>query len=162
MGSIASGQDAGAGSVAIGGAARSNLLAGADPDDPDSFVLASIKNNLGPKPVSLRYHIEEVGIDSDDGLIAVPVIRWDGEVMLQADDLAGGGEKRGEAYMFLSEILADGPMLAKDIEKAAKARGLSWGGEVRRVSERMNIDKRKRGIESGELGGAWEWELLPD
>ncbi len=56
------------------------LLPAGDPDGAVRYVLASIKNNLGPEPPSLGYHVEEVYVDTPDGAVAVPVVRWDGEV----------------------------------------------------------------------------------
>lgn len=149
-----SAQDAGSGNIAVGGAARSNLLAGRDPDKADHFVLASIKNNLGTRPASLGYHIEQALIEtSDGGSTVVPKIIWDGEVALTADDLVAP-ERQGEAMAFLRDYLAAGPVASSKVQHAAEALSLSWGGAVRRASERMGIVKKPSG-----MGTPWEWSL---
>jgi AAA domain len=151
-------QDRGTGSVAIGGAARSNLIAGPDPDHEDHFVLASIKNNLGPKPPSLGYSLEPVEVSLPDGFAQVVVVRWEGTVDLDADDLVVG-EKQGEAVAFLEGELANGPKPSKVLEAAAASRGLSWTGAVRRASVRLGVIKWTP--EVGVSGAAWMWRL-PD
>ncbi|HVA86108.1 MAG TPA: AAA family ATPase [Candidatus Saccharimonadales bacterium] len=145
-GSSGSAQEGGSGSVAIGGAARSNLLAAPDPDEADRFILASVKNNLGKKPVSIAYGIEERGVDTEDGVTAVPRLVWQGETTLTADDLMSGTEKQGEAIAFLTALLADGPVLASEVKKAADGMGLSWSGAVRRASNRLKVNKRQAGF----------------
>ena len=145
-------QEGGAGSVAIGGAARSNLLAAPDPDEADRFILASIKNNLGRKPLSVAYGIEEIGVETEDGTTTVPRLLWQGETTLTADDLMAGAEKQGEAIAFLSTLLADGPVLASEVKRAADAIGLSWTGAVRRASERLGVEKKPQ-----EFGGKFYW-----
>jgi hypothetical protein len=151
-------QDRGTGSVAIGGAARSNLIAGPDPDREGHFVLASIKNNLGRRPPSLGYSLEPVDVKLSDGIAEVAVVRWEGTVDLGADDLVVG-EKQGEAVAFLEGELADGPKPSKDLEAAAASRGLSWAGAVRRASIRLKVIKSP--TEVGVRGAVWLWRL-PD
>jgi putative DNA primase/helicase len=156
-GNVGQAQEGGAGSVAIGGAARSNLVAAPDPDDEDRFILASVKNNLGVKPPSLAYRIEEEGVHAEDGtLLAMPVLRWEGEVDVSADDLMTGGEKQGATVRFLEDALAEGPRSAKDLERLAKQLELSWAGTVWRTSKRMGIEKAPQ-----EFGGEWMWALPP-
>jgi hypothetical protein len=151
-------QDRGTGSVAIGGAARSNLIAGPDPDQKGSFVLASIKNNLGPKPPSLGYSLQSIDVELPDGASSVVVVRWHGDVHVDADDLVIG-ERQGEAAAFIEEQLAGGPKPSNDIRKAAESRGLSWSGAVRRASERLRVSKYPEVV--GKPGGKWVW-ALPD
>lgn len=151
-------QDRGTGSVAIGGAARSNLIVAPDPDMDERFVLASIKNNLGRKPPSLSYGLTARPIDTDEGTIWAPRLDWHGEVELDADDLMTP-EKQGEAAKFLMAQLGPGPMAAKKLEAAAKEQGLSWSGAVRRASERMAVVKKPNAV--GVAGSEWMWSL-PD
>lgn len=151
-------QDRGTGSVAIGGAARSNLIAGPDPDHEGHFVLAPIKNNLGPKAPSLGYSLEFAEVSLPDGCADVVVVRWQGHVAVDADDLVMG-ERQGEAQAFLKEQLADGPKAAKTLEALADSRGLSWTGAVRRASERLKVEKYPTQV--GVPGSEWMWRL-PD
>jgi hypothetical protein len=152
-------QDRGTGSVAIGGAARSNLIAGPDPDADGRFALASVKNNLGPRPPSLGYALAPALLDTPDGPLETLRVEWTGEVALDADDLVTG-EKQGAASRFLTEFLADGPKSSAEVKAAAEAAGLSWSGAVRRASERLGVVKRPDGP-VGKPGVVWRWSL-PD
>jgi putative DNA primase/helicase len=149
-------QDRGTGSVAIGGAARSNLIAGPDPDREGHFVLASIKNNLGPKASSVGYSLEASAVELGDGSASVVFVRWEGEVHVDADDLVVA-ERQGEALSFLLEQLADGPKASNTIREAAEARGLSWTGAVRRASKRLHVVKKPPAV--GVKGSEWMWRL---
>ena len=148
-----SAQDRGTGSVAIGGSARANLIVGPDPDMTDRFVLASIKNNLGPRPPSLNYRLTPTTVTLPDGAASMVAVDWLGEVDLNADDLVSP-DRQGEAVKFLLAVLADGPVPTKDVEKRAKDAGLSWVGAVRRASERIPVVKSPAGF-----GGEWTWSL---
>jgi RecA-family ATPase len=68
----------GAGGMDFAGAARTVLLVGADPDNPDRRAIVQTKTNLGPKGASVGYSL-------DDG-----VFRWTGDTDLTADHLAEG------------------------------------------------------------------------
>ena len=149
-------QDRGTGSVGIGGAARSNLIAGPDPDRESGYALASIKNNLGPKPATLSYELTEQFVELPDGPTGVPVIRWIGEVELDADDLVAPG-KQGEAARFLERFLGEGPRASHEVRTAAEAEGLSWAGAVRRAADRLGVVKRPTAV--GKKGAGWTWEL---
>ncbi len=147
-------QDRGTGSVAIGGAARSNLLVGPDPDLDGCYALAPIKVNVGHKRRPIGYRIDSKNVDTDDGLTSsVSAIAWLGEVDLSAEDLVAQG-RQGEATTFLKNALAHGPVSAKDLQKQAEAVGLTWAGAVRRASERMPISKAPDGFK-----GEWMWTL---
>lgn len=149
-----SAQDRGTGSVAIGGAARVNLIAGPDPDVDGQYVLAPIKVNVGTKHAPLGYRIDSRNVPTDEGSAAsVPVLAWLGDVDVTADDLVTVG-RQGEATTFLRNALRDGPVAAKELEKQAKNEGLSWTGAVRRASERIPVVKSPSGF-----GGEWQWSL---
>lgn len=149
-----SAQDRGTGSVAIGGAARSNLIVGADPDMPDQYVLAPIKVNVGRKRSPIGYRIDSRHINTDDGeTSSVSAISWLGEVDVTLDDLmAPAGQ--GKAMAFLRNALAHGPVASRQLQKQAAAENLSWAGAVRRASERMRVIKAPDGFE-----GEWAWSL---
>jgi hypothetical protein len=71
----------GGGSIAIIGAARSGLLVAADPDDPNSRILAHTKHNLTKKQPSLRYALEMASEWKQCR------VRWIGSAPYSADDL---------------------------------------------------------------------------
>ena len=89
-------------------AARSALLVANDPEDERRRVLAATKMNLTEFPAkSLAYFVET------DGEHQCAHIRWDGEVVMSADDLSRATERHetriDKAYEWLEEYLADGP-----------------------------------------------------
>src|SRR5207249_11464451 len=86
------------GSVGFVAAARSVLLLGPDPDDPQgpTRVLAHAKSNLSPLAPALRLRIEERHLD--DLPIRTSVLVWCGEAAgVSAGDLLGceSKERRG-------------------------------------------------------------------
>lgn len=115
----------GGGSIGIIGAARSGLLVAPDPDEPDGGrrILAVTKSNLAALPSALAYHI---GLEGD-----VPRVVWEGTTEHTADALLAAsldGEQRGaqeEAKAFLREILAEGPIPAKEGQRQGKEAGIS-------------------------------------
>ncbi|WP_439626861.1 AAA family ATPase [Gemmata sp.] len=106
----------GAGSIARVAAARSGLLATADPAsaDPHRHLLVQTKTNLAGG-ATWAYRTVLSG-----GQV---VAEWLGEVAVTARDLAGGGDaeasKRREAAEVLYLILAEGPCRARDVRVQA-------------------------------------------
>jgi hypothetical protein len=130
----------GAGGMAAIGAARSAMLVAPEPGQAPPYprpvapghspgrergerpvrILASTKNNLGPRPDSLRFTLEILPGD-------VPRLHWLGASPLTADDLlvldsrTEGKSAATEAEKFLKDLLKDGPMAAQlCYEEAAK------------------------------------------
>ncbi|MBI4491733.1 MAG: AAA family ATPase [Chloroflexi bacterium] len=146
----------GGGSIGIIGAVRSGLLVAPDPDLPDGArrILASSKSNLSEPPPALAYHLEAVAGG------AVRVV-WEGAVQHTASSLlaqSADGEERGalaEARDFLRELLADGPSPAKDVQREARAAGISEI-TLRRAKTALGITPTKQG-----MAGPWTWQLPP-
>lgn len=143
----------GGGSIGIIGAARVALLVAKDPQDETKRVLAGIKNNLAPLPVSLSFHIE--GIDGTsrivwegvsthtaDGLLAIPVSQEERSALEDAED-------------FLRDMLAESPVDSKEILKEARNAGVS--------EKTLHRAKKTLGVRSQKLGfgrdGVWVWAL---
>jgi putative DNA primase/helicase len=149
----------GGGSIGIGGAARSVLTVGANPNQPGQYVLAATKVNLAPKPPSLAYRLVE------DELREVPRILWEGTVDLDADALVVRPERetpeRQEAAGFLRDELTKGPARWETLAKLARKEDISEH-TLRRAREAMKargeVDKRQHG-QPGEPGTFWEWFL---
>lgn len=169
----AAGMDAksrGGGSIAYTALARSVLVAGKRPRDPDgdepeSCVLARTKGNLGPLPDSIGYSLVESPDNRD-----VAVVVWNGPVAMTADQLVGADRARPdsrtaapdrlEAERVLREILADGPVNADKAKKATmRAAGVS--------ESTVNRAKRDLGVASKAVHGPdgalieWVW-MLPE
>jgi AAA domain/DnaB-like helicase N terminal domain len=150
----------GGGSIAIIGAARSGLLVGIDPDDPESAVLAPTKHNLAKRPESLKYRVIEASWELNGGRkITVSKIAWRGTSERTAQELVGPPQNEDElsaeeeATEFLRQELIDGPKAAKQVQAQAKARGLSWR-TVRRAKKKADVISRKDGYQ-----GEWVLEI---
>ena len=139
----------GTGSIGIAATARSTLLAGRHPDDPDRRVLTHVKNNLGPEGPSLGYR-----------LTAGPtgkVVAWDGATNLTADDVVredaatAGASKLAEKW--LKETLAKGPVRATVIETEAAKMGIGFK-TLRNAKKRIGADSR---LVHTETERYWEW-----
>jgi hypothetical protein len=141
----------GGGSIGIIGAARSALVVGRHPDDERARVLAPVKCNLGPMPPALSYAIEPIGDTSRIG--------WVGEVDLIADQIiwqarvGRPGTDVGEAADFLREQLADGSKPSKEVESAARARGIA--------TRTLDRARGEAGVVSRKIGGRWFMFLEP-
>jgi len=113
------------GSSDIRNVARSIIIVGNDPDNPDSRIFAHAKNSLGIPGCSQRFHIE-------NGLGVV----YDGECDLTADDIIKQSEgKRKKAAVtltaavnHLNELLyGDGVATLEQVERLQETMGVSRG-----------------------------------
>lgn len=146
----------GGGSIGIIGAARSGLLVAKDPDDEtgERCILVSTKSNLGPPPPALAYRI--VGVEDTSR------VQWEGATehtaagLLALPDTEDQRTARAEAEDFLTELLANGPMLSIDLLKEAKAAGIAEA-TLRRAKKTLDVDVYRQGGIGGE--GRWLWEL---
>jgi putative DNA primase/helicase len=118
----------------------------------DRRVLAPSKVNIGPKPPALAYRLAE----APNGSVRVV---WEGESSLTAEQLLAAPtdeEERGvivEAYEFLTDFLAAGPMATKTVIVEARTAGIAER-TLRRAAKRRGVRHRKLS-----MGGGWIWEL---
>jgi hypothetical protein len=154
------------GSVAFTGAARSLLVFGADPADPDGEdgsgrVLAQ-RGNLARRAASLAYRIEGRLIDGPDGPIETSRLVCLGESEARADELLAAvttGEERterDEAIEFLRAELEDRPRAAKEVKSAAREAGIS-DATLRRAKAQLRVVSERVG--GAGAAGNWEWSL---
>lgn len=150
------------GSIAFVAAARAAYIVCRDPDDAERRLFLASKNNLGPDSGGLGFRI---GTQLTGSGIAAPAVFWDDiAVTMTASDAlyaVTGGDRaspaRDEAAGFLRRLLAEGePVPVADVQKEAKAAGLSWA-TVRRAKDEIGAKALKAG-----LGGGWCWELPQD
>jgi hypothetical protein len=149
----------GGGSIGIVAAARSALLAAADPDDASMRVLAATKCNLTLPPRPLRFRLETQG--------GVCRVTWHGEADYTPDDLvrrlskselAKRAEERTrlqEAVEFLRELLADGPKSVFMCCILGQAEGISKRTLQRALKPARVRTYRRRGETD------YTWELDP-
>jgi hypothetical protein len=144
----------GGGSIGIIGAARSGLLVGRDPENPDRRILASTKANLARTPVSLAYGLE---VGPMGGLR----VGWIGETSHTAEALLAArpdAEERDaiqEAIDALKAILESGPRFANEVKKEARLAGV-FERTLLRAKVICGVKSRKQGF-----SGKWEW-IMPD
>jgi Bifunctional DNA primase/polymerase, N-terminal/AAA domain len=144
----------GGGSIGIIGAARVGLVVGADPDDEDKRVLASVKSNLSAPPASLAYRLVD-----HQGVVRV---QWEGTSELTAEQLVAARVSDAEeqsaladAEGFLRELLADGPVSSAAVKIAARQAGVS-DITLRRAKAALGVETHKTGFEKG---AGWQWGL---
>ena len=148
------------GSLAFIAAARAGYLVAADPEDATRRLFLPLKNNLARPQPGLAYRIEEISVPSAAGLIETSRVVWSSapvtmtadEAMSQADPEDASALK--EARDWLKEALADGPVSSTEIERQAKALGIS-NATLRRAKKSLKVRATKR---TGPNGG-WNCEL---
>lgn len=141
----------GGGSIGITGAARSELLVAADPDNADERILCAVKANLCAEPPSLRF-----ALDATADSVRV---RWLGPSTRRADELVRDGDATSaeiaEAITVLGTLLANGPVAAERCERERKSLGITeWAW--RQARRRLKVETRKESF-----SGGWVWSL-PD
>lgn len=139
-------------------AARSVLLCGSDPDNPQRRALTQSKNTFGPLSEAIGYTIEK---DSNSPTGAR--FTWVGVSDLTASRILSGmatdDEKaaRQRACDMLRDALADGERLSDDIKAEAKASGIS-SRTLDRAKSDVGILWRREGFG---IGAIFYWRL-PD
>lgn len=147
------------GSLAFVAAARAAYLVVRDAQDPARRLFLPAKNNLGPDqgaglafrivPVTLANEISTSRIDWESEPVAITA----NEALAAAFDDPEKRSARAEAELFLRELLSDGPMPAKDVQRAAQEAGHSKA-TIRRAKEALAIIVDKEGYQ-----GPWCWSL---
>lgn len=146
----------GGGSIGIVATARLGLLLAEAPHEVGARVLASEKNNLGPKPPSLKLVIEQTETGA-------PAIRWHGELAIRADELVQPAPREDAAENdaardFILEVLADGAQPAGAVLQQARQRGISERS-LRRAQRALRVVSTPVPKQGGRGMGAWSWSL---
>jgi putative DNA primase/helicase len=133
-------------------AARSVLVVGRDPNDPNRRVLAPVKCDLSAEPKSLAFHF------TSDGVLA-----WDGEVDLGAEDVLAPPVReetgaRDDAKQFLKDALEEGAVPAKQILAEARECGIAEK-TLRRAAKDLGVDIAHLGKPGEKGGGKWVWRM---
>lgn len=149
----------GQGSIAFTGTVRVVILVGRHPEDSESRVVTSAKNNLSRPFKSFSFSIEALPdtIERSNRSLFV----WGEEVDFDADDVTAAEKpekdtSRGEAKNWLTDVLGDAGeegLAASRIEKMAEARSFSRT-TVHRAATDLKVAKTKKGKTS--------WWSLPD
>jgi putative DNA primase/helicase len=155
------------GSIAFGALARIVFACAKSSDDEASDgcdrLFVRSKSNIGPDGGGWRYALEQVAVPGHVGLFASR-IRWGETLEGGARELLSRAEAQADpeeqsatadAKEFLSGLLADGPVGAKQIKGDADQAGFAWR-TVQLAAQKMNIERIKGGFKSG-----WTWKLPP-
>jgi AAA domain len=149
------------GSIGIPAAARSVLLLGRDPDDPEGEqgsqrVLAHLKSNVSELSPSLRFKIETANAGSTRvetaRIVETGTSTYTGSELL-VSDRPERGSKLAEAVAYLDGALANGPRSVQELKAEAK--------QFRIAEQTMGRAKQTLGVESFKLdfGRGWAWRL---
>lgn len=146
------------GSLGFVAAARAAFGVFADESEDGRRMFLPLKNNLGDDSTGFAFRIESK--TTDEG-IPSSCIAWEAEhVTKSADEIyqqepSGDTTATGEAEQFLTDILADGPMPAKEIKAQAREAGITEK-PLRNARHRLRIKPSKTRFDGG-----WSW-ALPD
>lgn len=155
-------EDAGGGSVGIGAACRSVLRVDRDPEDPERYLLSSVKSSVSKRPPTLGYRIEGVTLPTAEGTIETSQIIWDGESSWTADTLASHSmsnderPRAEEAQEWLRDALHTGPRPAKELFRAAEIEGIPKR-TLQRAADVLRVTKERKGFGEGSL---WSLSLI--
>jgi len=142
----------GLGSIDFTAAARSVLLAGSDPDNPQTRGIVHLKCNLAPKGEAIGYELR------DDGFF------WTGQSELTYEKVfssGDGGNALTEAKHFLMDTLLTGSVPANDVYEEAEAQDIAKR-TVDRAKRELKIIVKRVGEEGKRGKGKWHWELPED
>lgn len=148
--STSSAVNAAIGSQAFAAKSRSFYVLGKDVEDKLLRHWVPVRVSNAPEKPGLSFR---VGVSEDN----LPVIEWGDATDLDANEVVnptvvGRGAARSQAERFLREMLADGPMLSKDIMREARDRRIS-AHSVGEASKALFVEKWKEG------SGPWWWRL---
>lgn len=149
------------GSVAFTAVARVVLVAAKvfSEDGAPRRILVRGKSNIGPDDGGYEYHLEQSeplpGIEASRVLWGAAVEGTARELLTDPEHQDGEAKNAlAAACEFLTDMLKDCPVCAKDLEVEAKKAGISWR-TVRRASETMRVIKKPAADKR------WYWRL-PD
>lgn len=150
------------GSLAFGALARIVFFAARGEGEAGERLFVRVKSNIGPDGGGFRYNLEQAPL-ADNAAISASGVVWGGAVEGRPGDLLAGLEgieptkgdspALSEAKGFLLDLLADGPMPAKEIAAHAKGAGIAWA-TVRRAKAELDVQTQKSASD-----GPWLWRL---
>ncbi|MET9203347.1 AAA family ATPase [Gordonia sp. NPDC003585] len=160
----------GGGSIAYTALARSVLLAAKlspseDRENTEArYGLALTKGNLAPASKTLGYQLVSSSSDPDS-----PIVLWAGLLDESADQLVGADGAKGdarkaapardEAERLIREILAAGPVDAKEVRKMVQAEAGCSEKTVTNAANKIGVVKTPVRVEGGSRIDHWTWAL---
>jgi len=153
------------GSAAFSEVVRAVISVARDPDTDDgSVIVTQTKNNLGRLDLtSLRYVIDSVIVDTEEGPAPTGRLCWTGDSERTVFDILEAGAERddgalGDACEWLRDFLeAEGAARVSDVRKHARSNGHS-DRTLDRAKRKLRVVNKKSGFGAN---GHWEWSLPP-
>ncbi|MCU0864336.1 MAG: AAA family ATPase [Planctomycetes bacterium] len=145
------------GSVGFAGIARSVWHVIKDPKNPARRLMLCGKQNLSAEGDGLAFRIENGGSvgrlvwESAPVRMSADEALWS-EQTIRESKPGPAPERREEAELWLRDVLAAGPVDAKDVRELAAATDHSWR-TVQRASGSVGVQRTKR------FDGGWTWGL---
>ncbi len=155
------------GSLAFSAVARVVLFAvtnrNTEENDLPPRLLARVKSNIGPDFGGFGY---DIALTEAAPGIPASRVEWlqavEGEaraIIAQAekwnDPADGEGGELEEAKRFLRDLLADGPMGAREVKADADGAGFAWR-TIHRAADALGVERKREGFGKG---GVWRWSL---
>jgi len=152
------------------GVARAAYIFGHSPDDEDERILAPAKFNLGPKPSSVVFEMDEYEwvVEKSDGTMkminAGKLLHKHSHSKINAESvlLTSSGQKsiktvdkKAEAAEWITNYLAFGARKQNEIAEDSQQHGVSFR-TLRRAAEDIGVVKVRRGFGKD---GFWLWSL---
>ncbi len=141
----------GLGSIDFAAAARSVLLVGKDPSNPEHVrAIAHVKSSLAPAGSSIGFELRQ------------GEFLWTGRSdltagdLLAADPLPGDGSAVDAACEFLRTELVGGPRPSREMDSVAEREGIKRS-TLKRARKKLGVIAQKVGRPG--QGGCWEWAL---
>ena len=141
------------GSIAFIAAVRMAWMFVKDRNDPERRLMVLLKSNIEKNPGAFAFSIQE----TESG----PRVVWEsGTVEADLDDVlqpagAHRGTVRENTEKWLRELLANGPLLSKEVDEAANAAGLTHA-TLRRAKTALKVKATREGYASN---GQWKLSL---
>ena len=137
------------GSLAFTATARACWLVAKDQDDDSRRLLLPSGSNIAPDMGGLAYRI----VTAQTRVGEVALIEWEPDpIEVDASDAlqpdSDERDEKNEAAEWLQDILANGPMKASEIKKAANVEGLAWR-TVQRARKQAGVESVRAGFGQG-------------
>lgn len=144
----------GLGSIDFTASARSVMMAGSDPDDPNIRGIVHIKSNLAPVGDAIGYELR----DNEFFWTGLSDLNY-----TRITSCSDSGSSKQEAIAFLLDYLADGPQLSNDCHFEAQKTGISRSTLLRardQLTKDMKILSYRQGEQGKKGGGQWYLKIV--
>ena len=143
------------GSTAWTAAPRVGFMVAEDTITKQRFMLP-VKNNIGDDRLGYQYHIAEKLVKYSGQTFKSSYIVWDQTTNRSVSEILAPPKANKESVVddaksFLEDELANGPVTVDQLQKLAKAAGLSWPS--------INRAKKDLPINSTKVSNGWQWTL---